>query len=40
MVAESDELLDALDADTGRYFYCTGEVSQFNKNGSLVGRAI
>ena len=31
MVAESDELLDALVADTGRYFICTGEVAQLTK---------
>ncbi len=31
MVAESDELLEALIADTGRYFICTGEVAQLTK---------
>ena len=31
MVAESGELLDALIADTGRYFICTGEVAQMTK---------
>ena len=31
MVAESDELLEALIADTGRYFICTGEVAQMTK---------
>ena len=31
MVAESDELLEALIADTGRYFICTGEVAQVTK---------
>ena len=31
MVAESDELLEALITDTGRYFICTGEVAQLTK---------
>ena len=31
MVAESDDLLEALIADTGRYFICTGEVAQLTK---------
>ena len=31
MVAESDDLLEALITDTGRYFICTGEVAQLTK---------